>query len=806
MSLKTFLQRHLFAAIVGVASALQAGACHAQLDDIFVPAIGDVLGHLPTIDGVPTESGWNNAGEVGLSEVTGAGRAGFLRYGIANQALYLAVDYDNPAFTIDPAVTTLVLVISPEPSNPQNDIRLHITGFGAVGASSAASSVPTVQIWHGSTHWNQVQTNTSGNPACPAIADYGAWANCSTPLALDVSGVTAANQDCTLPSAGPSAAQYVINVVGKHISFEARIPFNDGGNFCRFLPSMSTTFGFYADLVNIETTGTTSHFFEDAFPVASVMNAGAAGVQITQATPDKAHWANASFFMRPECVGVDIVQAGVSQDPVSGFGNTTTALHVSQTTQAQCDSLANDYLWSGTQSAPTGTRSADNYYRAQLTNKTAADIAAHTLSTQFSIAPWGLGSPDEWDAIGRRYDPDASATPNDNIDVTSLNAGALSAAQSLVQQTDWRLSYKESCEYSLTGLTGFLGHHCVQAAIQSTDPALKFLHRSIQFNNNVLQASHATTSAHVGTRGYGPPPAGETRHKVILALDQQASQLSPDGNWSLRMPPKANASSRASTFANFPPLALGSRVTQELDVVARGYLETGDVLIIDNKKYRRARYAGAFTMQVGHDGPIDGWALDMTPKSCPGGGNGCVRRTPTGYELSIPENESVDLDTVVDAIEPGGGGNGGANGPWAAWLGLGATIPHGSFSNAHDGGFAGTLGLEYAINPQLSVEATLAAHHFDGKGGADAIDVTAFGVDAKYYVTPAPLRWFVDGGIGIYAFDPGSTRFGGTIGGGVQVGLGHGWAIEGRYNLQSVTSNAPDTTWSTLQVAVRKAF
>ena len=44
--------------------------------------------------------------------------------------------------------------------------------------------------------------------------------------------------------------------------------------------------------------------------------------------------------------------------------------------------------------------------------------------------------------------------------------------------------------------------------------------------------------------------------------------------------------------------------------------------------------------------------------------------------------------------------------------------------------------------------------------------MTQLGVNGKWYFTSAPLRFFATAGVGVYNFDPGSTRFGGAVGAG----------------------------------------
>jgi len=150
-------------------------------------------------------------------------------------------------------------------------------------------------------------------------------------------------------------------------------------------------------------------------------------------------------------------------------------------------------------------------------------------------------------------------------------------------------------------------------------------------------------------------------------------------------------------------------------------------------------------------------------------------------------------------------GFGGAGNRMAVWLALGSTFPHGSFRNAHDGGFAGNIGFEYGLNANAAIEATLGYHEFKGTNGAPEIDVTQYGVGAKWYFA-APWRPFLTAGIGGYSFDPGSSRFGGWVGAGVQVPIDAHWSIEGRYNYHMISGNSPNSQYSTLQIGVRYGF
>jgi len=143
---------------------------------------------------------------------------------------------------------------------------------------------------------------------------------------------------------------------------------------------------------------------------------------------------------------------------------------------------------------------------------------------------------------------------------------------------------------------------------------------------------------------------------------------------------------------------------------------------------------------------------------------------------------------------------------WAVWAGLGAAIPRGDLANTNKRGSAVGLGFEYALNNKTSIEATLAGNSNDGKGASADINVTQLGVNGKFYFTDAPLRVFVTAGLEAYSFDPGSTRFGGSFGAGLQYRFASKWSLEGRLTQHGLTDNPPPTTPPTFLVALRYAF
>jgi hypothetical protein len=172
---------------------------------------------------------------------------------------------------------------------------------------------------------------------------------------------------------------------------------------------------------------------------------------------------------------------------------------------------------------------------------------------------------------------------------------------------------------------------------------------------------------------------------------------------------------------------------------------------------------------------------------------------PAGF-VPTPGDVATGITVVDNAAQPQGPA------ARAVWFGLGATFPAGSFGNNHDGDFAGTLEIEFPIGPSLSLEATLGVHQFSGQGGLPDLDVTQFGVNGKWYLAPSGFKPFLTLGVGGYAFDPGSTRFGANAGVGLQLDVAPRWSIEGRYTYHWISGNAPNSRYSTLLLGARYEF
>jgi subtilisin family serine protease len=144
---------------------------------------------------------------------------------------------------------------------------------------------------------------------------------------------------------------------------------------------------------------------------------------------------------------------------------------------------------------------------------------------------------------------------------------------------------------------------------------------------------------------------------------------------------------------------------------------------------------------------------------------------------------------------------------WALFLDAGANFPHGTLSNFLDPGFSFNGGLEYMVNPYFSVEGVFGFHRFRGSFGGNA-NLYQLSGNAKAYLNGPSnsVRPFVNGGVGAYVFDSGTTRFGGNVGAGLLYEATPHFELQGSYNFHMVSTPGISLRYSTLQGGVRFRF
>jgi hypothetical protein len=138
----------------------------------------------------------------------------------------------------------------------------------------------------------------------------------------------------------------------------------------------------------------------------------------------------------------------------------------------------------------------------------------------------------------------------------------------------------------------------------------------------------------------------------------------------------------------------------------------------------------------------------------------------------------------------------------------GISLPQGSFGNAVDPGFAGTIAFEYRVTPQISALVAYTHHQFKAKVAAFSdIAVNQISVQAKYYVpTSLPFDVFAHAGGSNYAFNPGTSKVGFNVGIGAQYGISSSFGLIATYNFNSISSSGTTTTFSSVQGGIYFGF
>ena len=140
-------------------------------------------------------------------------------------------------------------------------------------------------------------------------------------------------------------------------------------------------------------------------------------------------------------------------------------------------------------------------------------------------------------------------------------------------------------------------------------------------------------------------------------------------------------------------------------------------------------------------------------------------------------------------------------------LHAGLAQPHGSLSVIAKQGSTVNLDFVYPIRPNLAWDFRGGTAKLDGRVGNPDTDVWMLSPNLRYTFAPAaPVRFFLNGGLGAYHFDPGQFEGGANLGLGLNVPAGQRFAIEATYNYHWVFTASPSLRFSQIQVGVLKSF
>jgi hypothetical protein len=577
-----------------LAVVLLAAPVFAQTD-MCIPTIGGLAG-TPFIDGivdgytgppgnVTSDSGWNNATRWNLSGDHGTTTATKLQAGLAGGFLYLSYVVDTPAWGQD---NTIVIGFAGTGAAASTDWRIFISPFTVAPPPDGPTQPPfSVTYWRDSTKWNNNAAGTV-NPAHWTQTNTR-FSKAGTRWAVEIK-IPVTN---TLASAAADTAVYL----------------PASGTF-RFYTVVLSTYGFINPMTVVQ----------DPWP-ASVDIPGGDLLQNLIPAPDG--WGRASFNNRPECTGVSITWAGVGvRQPPGGPGAAIISEirrfdgAILEANLAACNALPDG--------ANSGSNGPNNEFVAQPFNSLIA--AANGVFATFRLANWGIPAPQEFDKIGS---PSFLGVSNNPTATATISPGLTS---DLV--ANWALTYKQSCQYK------FNPHQCIQVDIDSNDPSVRFLKKSVQRNMDFVALSKFERTAYVGSE-WGKllgRDADAYRLAILVETDRQFTRGSKPSADSC-CNPRFKHEELAAMAPDVPRAA-------QLAWIARGILIRDDLIQIGPRKYRKGTRAGDFGYLATHTGSFYGWQTTFT-------GQGLVRsrREVGSYTLDVKRGRPMQLKTTLEALE-----------------------------------------------------------------------------------------------------------------------------------------------------------
>lgn len=130
-----------------------------------------------------------------------------------------------------------------------------------------------------------------------------------------------------------------------------------------------------------------------------------------------------------------------------------------------------------------------------------------------------------------------------------------------------------------------------------------------------------------------------------------------------------------------------------------------------------------------------------------------------------------------------------------------------ALKSTNDDGLTINLDFIQDINANWAWDVRLGISRLGGKGGNPDIDVWTVSGNARWTINPlGPVRAFLNGGLGLYQFDPGDLELGANLGAGLRLPLSPRFSLEATYNYQNAFTASPDLEFDQLQVGLLISF
>lgn len=175
-----------------------------------------------------------------------------------------------------------------------------------------------------------------------------------------------------------------------------------------------------------------------------------------------------------------------------------------------------------------------------------------------------------------------------------------------------------------------------------------------------------------------------------------------------------------------------------------------------------------------------------------------TRRGLRTCDLTITSNDPVS-PTLTRQLR--------ARTPPAISLHAGLATPHGALASSAKQGSSLNLDFVYPFEPRWAWDVRLGFLRFDGRAGQSDTDLATLSGNAKFTFNPgAAVHIFLNGGFGLYHFDPGTFEAGGNLGIGLNIPLGSRFAIEATYNYHSTLTASPSLRFDQAHLGLLVSF
>lgn len=303
----------------------------------------------------------------------------------------------------------------------------------------------------------------------------------------------------------------------------------------------------------------------------------------------------------------------------------------------------------GTTNSPTSKMNliSDNEFEAKPENLTGSTVNPGEINAEFRIADWGSIA-----------DPNAPWTP---IPATGGSTNPASNAGTIADGTlgsitmRWQLSASEAAMFQPTGTKP--KHQCILVTLSG---AHVFNPASVWRNMDFVSASRFERVATLSNVGLGRSPVPGTPRPAYILVEKlnmpPVPRDAPDRDEGFdpkrdldrrrtaavgRDDPKGMRAAAAKVLGD-PKI----RFEQQPTIRYHVFHDTGLDVTREGRTLRVVRPGTAFGFHVDHEGDLDGWRDEI---------QGATPLSHRFYRIEIPEESTVKINTVVEAVESGGG-------------------------------------------------------------------------------------------------------------------------------------------------------